>query len=107
MNKRLYEICLEVRNKQLATYFDVAGACKEVSLAICLSAVKEKINLCFCSGTYDEEVHYWIRHDGIIYDATASQFGSPEKVLVTPEKHPYEEKNFVIFNSHLINKLMD
>ena len=87
--------------------------CKETSLAICYAAAEIGINSCLCEGTFRdsdgvERDHYWVRLEGVIYDATADQFDEcMDFVYITAERddNRYRERFFVIFNETVINIL--
>ncbi len=111
MNEKLHDICKIVRQKKIEEHLDVKGACKEVSLAIAIEAIKNSLDVCFCHGFYgtDKDDHHWIRYEKNIYDATFSQFGHTADILVISEKDAkeYEELGYVFFNSKLITELMN
>ncbi|HBV6371100.1 TPA: hypothetical protein MD287_002720 [Klebsiella aerogenes] len=87
--------------------------CKETSLAICYSAAEIGMNTCLCQGKFRdsggvERDHYWVRIEGVIYDATADQFDEClEPVYITAERNDsrYQEECFVIFNETVIKIL--
>jgi len=108
LNQKLFDICNQVRESQIGVRKTIDGACKEVTLAIAYKAVKSKIDTCICCGTYNDEEHHWIRHDGKIYDATASQFGVGDEVAVMLEADAkqYSESYFVFVNSHFVEVLL-
>ena len=109
MNNILINICKEVRIRQLEKYQTVEGACREVTIAIAFEAVKANISLCICVGTYEDNEHYWLRHENTIYDATASQFGATDDVLVVHESDAikFNEVTFIYINSNLINLIIN
>ncbi|WP_146259877.1 hypothetical protein [Pseudomonas sp. URMO17WK12:I2] len=108
MSQELFNICSKVRARQIDRYKTVDGACKETSIAIAFEAARANITVCICAGTYDGEAHYWIRHENTIYDATASQFGVTDSVLVINESDAlnFNEDSFVIVNGALVNQLL-
>ena len=108
MNRELFNVCNEVRAKQIGLYKTIDGSCKEVTLAIAFLAAKKNITVCICSGTYDGKDHYWIRHENTIYDATVSQFGVPEEVLVVHESEAkkFSEGPFVVVNGKVVGQLL-
>ena len=108
MNQELLNICSEVRTRQIDRYKTVNGACKETAIAIAFEEAKSNMTVCICAGTYGGEAHYWIRHENTIYDATASQFGVTEDVLVIHESDAinFNEESFVIVNGALVSHLL-
>ncbi len=108
MHCDLLAICKKVRERQINKYRDVDGSCKEVTLAIAYDAARAGINTCICCGSYDGIDHHWIRHEQIIYDATSSQFGEHEEVVVINEAETsrYSEAYFIFVNADLVSLLL-
>lgn len=110
MKEQLFNICLDIRKRKLASGGTVKRACKEVTLAIAFEAIKAGINTYICFGIYKPsgDEHYWIRFDNTIYDATASQFGCYEEVVVCDksENMPYEEIAYIYVSSKLVGELL-
>ena len=110
MKQQLLDICLDIRKRKLASAGTIKGACKEVTLAIAFAALKEGIDTYICFGIYrpSGDEHYWIRFANEIYDATASQFGCSEDVLVLPESPvmPYQEIAYIYVSSELVGELL-
>ncbi|MFK5892558.1 MAG: hypothetical protein QM504_05010 [Pseudomonadota bacterium] len=110
MNKHFIAICEEAREKILKSNASVKGMCREVSLAIAYQASKKNIDCCVCFGVHTGagEVHYWLRIDNTIYDATVSQFGYAEAVFVKLELEAIEyiENGFIYFRAKEINELI-
>lgn len=87
--------------------------CKETSLAICYAAAKIGKNPCLCQGKFRDSCgvdrdHYWVRLEGVIYDATADQFDEcMDAVYIIDEQSDkrYREESLVIFNETVTNIL--
>ncbi|HFG9645154.1 TPA: hypothetical protein ACPZNJ_000339 [Yersinia enterocolitica] len=111
-NQTIANICKQVREKwELTGHLPEQHNCKEISIAICILAAENNIDTILCFGEFIESTdaprdHFWVRKDGIIYDATADQFFACEKIYISKEgqDNRYKEKDFVTFNS-LISKL--
>ena len=110
MKEQLFDICLEIRKRKLASSGTIKGACKEVTLAIAFESIKAGIDTYICFGVYQPsgDEHYWIRFDKEIYDATASQFGCREEVAVLGESESiaYEEIAYIYASSKLVDELL-
>ena len=105
-------ICIEARRSRDAYEpLHEQHHCKEVSLAICYKAAEAGMILCFCWGTFSDsdgqpQDHFWVRHEGVIYDATADQFHpsfGQLYIVDEPSASNYKESNFVIFNPMVFN----
>lgn len=109
-NKELKKICLDARNSRDSYEgLDEQFLCKEVSIAICLKASEFGLVTCLCSGTFKDSDgqprdHYWVKHEEIIYDATADQFDQNlEKIHINHECNAfqYDEKDVLVFSKTL------
>ncbi|QXX98776.1 hypothetical protein IM817_11640 [Serratia marcescens] len=107
-NQELKRICLAARNSRDSDdRLDEQFLCREVSIAICIKASEAGLVTCLCWGTFKDvdgqpQDHYWVRHEGMIYDATADQFDPKlEKVHIDYEENAsqYYEKDLVVFNN--------
>ena len=84
--RKLLELARAVRKEleRVYPFKDMAGLCCCVSKTIHEKARAANIPVVFAYGTFNGWVHCWLEYDGNIIDATATQFGVIDKILVTP-----------------------
>lgn len=112
INETLKDICIDAREcRDSSKPLQEQHHCKEVSLAICYKAAEAGIITSLCSGTFldqdgQPQDHYWVRHEHIIYDATADQFDPHLGRLHIDEElyaTQYKENYCLIFNPMVFN----
>ncbi len=83
--ENLLKIAYRVRREFVRTHYDdtLEGFCHYVSLTITREAKKVGIKPRLIFGTFNRWAHTWLEYNGKIIDATATQFGIRNKVLVT------------------------
>ncbi|MGQ6192199.1 hypothetical protein ACUNGG_06280 [Serratia sp. IR-2025] len=107
-NQELKRICLDARiSRDSEDRLNEQFLCREVSIAICIKASEAGLVTCLCWGTFKDaddqpQEHYWVSHEGMIYDATADQFDPKlEKVHIDYQINAlkYHEQGLVVSNN--------
>lgn len=83
--KKLIRIAHRVRQSfnKIAPSKNLDGLCCCVSKAILDKAKTANIKAVFVYGNFNGWSHCWVEYEGIIVDATATQFGVADEVLIT------------------------